>query len=155
MMAAFIMYETRSFIRSLFLWIDHFDAISSGEELELLHCNRFFAAEVPPDQILKLALGELEATALDQRAELLDVHLLRALLLDAIEEALQELVVLGLIREFISVVSIEGPHEFTELVFIDPVWLSIDAICFQIVDKTVIKSLFGRCIVFCMNWSRE
>ena len=78
---------------------------------------------------------------------------MRALLLDAIEEALQELVVLRLVREFISVVSIESPHQLTELVFTDPVWLSIDAICFQVVDKTVIKSLLGRRIVFCMDWS--
>ena len=138
---------------SLFLWINHFDAITSCEELELLHRYGFLAAEVPPDQILKFALRELKSAALDQRAELLDVHLLRALLLDAIEEALQELVVLGLVREFISVVRIEGPHELTELVFIDPVWLTIDAICFQIVDKTIIKSLFGRCVIICMNWS--
>ena len=107
--------------RSLFLWIDHFDAISGRKELELFHRNSFLAPEVPPDQILKLTLGELEATALDQCAELLDVNLLRALLLDAIKETLQELVVLGLVREFIRVIRIEGPHELTELIFIDPV----------------------------------
>ena len=87
-------------IDSLLLGIDHFDAVSSGKEFEFLHRNRFFSTEVPSDQIFKLALRELEATALDQSSELLDVHLLRALLLNSVEESFEEHVVLLFVGEF-------------------------------------------------------
>lgn len=70
------------------LLVDHLDAVASCKQLEFLHCDHFFAAEVPPDQVLKLTILKGETTPLDQAFELLDIHLLRVLMPDAVEKSL-------------------------------------------------------------------
>ena len=92
------------------LFVDHLDAVASGKEFELLHRNGLFSAEVPPDEVFKLALHELEATALNQIFEVHDVDLLGVFVLNAVKESLQELVVLLLVGEFVRATSIEGAH---------------------------------------------
>ena len=129
--------------------------VSSREEFEFLHRNRFFSTEVPSDQIFELALREFEATALDQSSELLDVHLLRALLLNSVEESFEELIVLSFISELVGVIRIECSHQLTELILINSVRLAVHSIGLQVIDKTIVESLLSRCIIICVNWSGE
>ena len=110
---------------SLLLGVDHFDAVTSREQLELLHSDRLFASEVPSDQVLELTFGEFKSTAFNQLSELLNVHLLRVFLLNSVEKSFKELVVLSFISELISVIRIESPHELAEFLFIDLVRLTI------------------------------
>ena len=107
------------------LLVDHFDAVASGKEFELFHRDVFFSTEVPAHQILELACGELKATSLDEAFEVRNSHLLSVLVLDAIEKALKELVVLLLISVLIGIRGVESPHELAELLLANPIWLAI------------------------------
>ena len=120
---------------SSLLLVDHFDAVAGGKQLEFVHRDGLFSAEVPPYKILEFALGELETRALDQGSKLSDGHLLRVLVLDAIEESLQKLVILLLVCVLVRVGCVECAHKLTELVLIDPVWLAVNSVCAQVVHE--------------------
>ena len=136
------MFSSSSFL-SLFLWIDHFNAVSCCKELELFHRDCLFASEVPSDQVLELTLCEFKPTTFNQRSELFNVDLLSALLLDPVEESFKELVVLSLICELICIVRVEGSHQLTELLFIDSIWLTVHGICAQVVHQAIVESLLS------------
>ena len=142
-------------IISLLLGIYHFDAIACGKELELLHSDGLLASEVPSDQVFKLALGKLKTAPLDQSTELLNVHLLSALLLNSIEKPLEELVILRLICELVSIIRIECAHKLAKLGLVDAIWLAIHCIRSQIVHQTIVESLLGRCVILRINGSWE
>ena len=139
---------------SLFLWVDHLDAVSCGKQFEFFHRDGFFSSEVPSNKILKFALLEIEATTLYQIFELADIDLLSVFVLNAIKEAFQELIVLLLIREFIGIVSIKGAHELAKFIFIDMIGSSIDSIMTQIADKWVIESLLSSLVILRVDGTR-
>lgn len=132
---------------SLFLRIDHLNAVTGGKQFEFLHRDCFFSSEVPSNKIFKFAFLEIEATTFYQILELTDIDFLSVLVLNAIKEAFQELVVLLLIREFICVISIKGAHELAKFIFIDMIRSTIDSIVTQIGDKWVIESLLGSLVI--------
>ena len=135
---------------SLLLWIRHFDAVARREQLELLHRDLLLAPEVPSNEILKLAICKLKATALNQVLEVVDVHFLGGLVLDAEEEALQELVVLVLVRELVAVLSVESSHELTELFLahLVPFFIIRIGILLQILHQWIVETLFGSLVLW-------
>ena len=90
---------------------------------------------------------EIEATSFDQVSELADINFLSILVLDAIEETFQELVVLSFICEFVCVVGIECAHKLTEFLFIDAIRLTIHSIVAKILYKRLIETLLSIDII--------
>ena len=135
---------------SLLLRVDHFDAVAGREQLELLHCDHFLPSEVPSDQIFKLALCELKAAPFDQVPKLSDADFLRVLVLDAVEESFEELIVLVLVRELVRIARVEGAHQLAELVLGDAVWLTVHRILLQVFHQRVVEAAVSSLVFGCV-----
>ena len=129
------------------LLVGHLDAVASGEQFELVHGDCLLAAEVPPHQIFELPWSKLESAALDQPTEVLDGNLLCILVLNAVEESLQELIVLLLVRVLVRIGCVECAHQLAELVLVDLVWLAIRRIRAQVVHERVVEALLSGLVV--------
>ena len=125
------------------------DAVSGGEELELLEGDDVLAAEVPLDQVVEFILHKLEPTPLNQISKLINRHTLCLLVLDSVEEAFEEHIVLLLVGELGLTCRFEGAHELAELLLVD---LAI-AVCvpFQVLHQGIEETVLRLLIVLVVD----